>query len=287
MILCLSSMTSYGQSSFQGGTFQGLEAGEPLPRQLGVYGWWDAGMGVQTNSISRVSVWTDQSGNGFNMSNYSNVISGMNSQPTFTREPATNFFPALNLTLPAGTGNPRPLRLFGTFPEAFAGIDKPFTFITLCAPITNSSGGNSWAFQRSNGTNSLTSIMMGFIPLTGGNQFRLNRMGDTNRSTVALVNLGNAQISISNYYYSTFTYDGVNARAYVNLTAGTNNVPVSQGITTANYFQLAGCSRTNFSGSDVNGQAYMTAFLAWTNALSGSQVTNVINWYNQNRYKTF
>jgi hypothetical protein len=115
----------------------------------------------------------------------------------------------------------------------------------------------------------------------------MSRMADTNRSTVTFINLGNSKAGISNFYYSTITFDGVNARAYVNLTAGTNNVPVPIGQMTPDYFQMSGNTATNFSGSDLNGQMYVVAFLAWTNWTSGSGVTNMINWYNNNRYKVF
>jgi hypothetical protein len=275
------------QNSFQGGAFQGGEVGDPLPKQLGVFGWWDAGYGINTTAVGKVQTWADLSGNNFVMCNYSNAaLTSFNTQPLFTRTPSTNTFPAVNITLPIGTSSPRPLRLRGAFPAAYAGVNKPFTFITLCAPITNASSGVTWAFQAVNGTQSLTSVNMTFIPLTSG-QTRINVMGDTNRASgITFINF-NAGITISNYYYATFTYDGVNARAYANLAATANLTPVSQGIISPDHFQISGCIRTNYSGTDLNGQTYLTAFLAWTNALTGPQVTNVINWYNNNRYKAF
>lgn len=289
IILCVLAFTAKAQSSFTGGTFQGFEVGDTLPRQMGVFGWWDAGYGIQTTAVNKVQTLADLSGNNFVMLNYSNAaLTGFNAQPIFTRAPATNFFPAIDNTLAIGTSQPRPLRIFGTFPAAYQGVNKPFTFITFCAPITNSSGPFSWVFQQPEGTNSITSIKYGFIPLTGGNTTRLTWLGDTNRATtLTAAQLASANVSISNYYYSTFTFDGVNLRAFANLTGSTNLAPALQGVFTPTLFQISGAVRTNFSGSDVNGQAYLTMFMAWTNALSGAQVTNVINWYNNNRYKAF
>lgn len=286
-ILCVITLCVKADNAFEGAEFEGFNNDNELPRKLGVFGWWDAGYGIQTTAVNRVQTWADLSGNNFIMCNYSNAaLTGFNAQPLFTRTPATNSFPAIDNTLPTGTSQPRPLRVFGAFPQAFQGINKPFTFITLCAPITNSAGPFSWVFQNPAGTNQLSSIQLGYQPFQGASTARLLWGGDTNRVTVTATSLAGFQ-SLSNYTYVTFTYDGVNMRTFVNLNASASGAPATQGQMTPTLFQISGSVRTNFSGTDVNGQDYKTVFMAWTNDIGGTSVSNVINFYNNNRYKVF
>jgi hypothetical protein len=277
------------QLIISGVTGSGFDADHNPVKQTNPFGWWDAGYGITTNTNGRVQVWRDISGNGFVAQNYSNSISAAVSgaQPLFTTSPATNTFNAIDFTLPNGTSAPKPLYVLGSFPAAFQGTDHPFTFTTLCISMTNATGPLAWSFTQVAGTNTLSSIKYGYVPVTGGNTMRLTWLGDTNRTNIGAATFANSQIGISNAFYGTITYDGTVMKLYANLAASGNNTPASQGVMTPDYFRFGGAIRTNFSGTDVNCQSYMIMFIAWTNALSGTDVTNNIRWLNDNRYKVF
>jgi hypothetical protein len=276
------------QNSFMGGMNQGVEAGDPLPIQMGVKAWWDASYGVNTTAVGRAQTWGDISGNNYVLNNYSNAAptSGRFAQPPFTRSFSTNGFPSLALILPTGTSRPTPMMFSGAFPANMSGVDKPYTIMTLFATVTNASSTYAFVLQDLNATNSSNGFKFGITPLRGANQLRIESAGDTNRSIITRLTFTHG-ITISNYFYATATYDGVNGRAYANLNASPLTPYDSQGQATYNLLRLSGTVTTNNSTTDLNGQNYLTMMMFFDYAMTGSQVTNTINWYNNNRYRAF
>jgi hypothetical protein len=288
IFLFMVALSVNAQNSFRGGMIQGVEAGDPLPKQMGVTAWWDAGYGVSTTAVGRVQTWADISGNNWVLNNYSNAAPTTSrfAQPPFTRSFSTNGFPSVALILPTSTSRPTPMQLTGAFPESLSGLNKPHTIITLLAPITNASSTYAFVLQDLNATNTVSGFRFGITPFRSANQMRIETAGDTNQGPVTRITFTHG-IAISNYFYAGHVYDGSNGRAWANLSASALTAYPSQGNTTVSLLRLSGTVATNNVSTDLNGQNYLAMIMFFPYAATGSQYTNLINWCNYNRYRAF
>lgn len=254
-------------------SIRGVDFKDPLPIRQGVYGWWRADMGLTISGTNSVQSWQDLTANKWNLSQYNTT-----NQPGFISAYTTNNLPSVYFT-----GTP-PTHLFcDAVAPAFSGEDKPFSIIAVCVGQTNG--------------NSCMPVSFGWGSSSNNNAAKkgmsINRPGSTTTSGTFLIPDTNsaaiaglaytynfAGVSTNRAFVYTTTYDGQNGMLYSNLNPSTN-LFYDAGPITVNQFTVGLCTATNhsFVGSASGGiwRGGLTEIQVYTNMLTGTQVSNIVN----------
>lgn len=258
-----------GQLVFRGVSIQGITTSDLAPfRSLGLVAAYDASTGVYTNSSGRITMWTDLTGNGFNL------VNTLGTGPVWTNTYTTNAFPAVVFS---GT---RPLWCHPL--SAFATGKQPITVLVLGAGQVASSSA-CVTFGNTNAANLQASyINLRFSsspPTTKG----LYAAWDTN-----VVGATDASFSLSSgtstniYCYTGFTFSNNVGRSFNNVNTPNNSTVVGGTITLTTFSVGARIHTNSVAVSGWSGG--LTRILIFTNVLSATQMTNsVIKPLNQLR----
>lgn len=256
----------------------GIAIRNDLPRQNGVYGWWKADHGVFTTGTGNTNVqyWCDMSGNQFTLNQFTSSL-----QPSFNPVFGTNAFPAVVFN--AETANQH-LKC-DPFATAFSGEDKPFTIIGLYYSQTNGQGVTAVSFGWSATTNNNAAAIIVTPNRVTVTQSGFNHSSNTNQSLTATPIFGTtASITTQQAFIVSCLYDGTTGRVFQNLAASSVQ-NLDQTTLTTDQFTI-GCHRRLNSGTVFGWFGGIVELQIYTNQLTGTQVTNLVNDINS-RYRVY
>lgn len=271
----MSLKTLNAQLTYQGlNTFGTSQDGNVSLRQLGLVCEIQADQGMIKDSNNRVQCWTDMSGSGNNFTMYIPTNS-----PSFSPSFTTNNLPTVFFT-----NNVQRIRLINnSLGTLFSGINKPITIITLINAETNTQTATAIGLGWTSASNSSASVFA-ISPNSNVPTTRIVAIAvDTNQ--IAFTRTITLSTTTNTYSYLSTTYDGANLSIWDNLRNSSS--AYSSGVPrTCNTFTI-GCLSASNQNLLVPWNGYLSAMWVFTNGLSGTQMTNVLNTLNVGPKKVF
>lgn len=264
LVICLFCSISHAQTGVRGTEIKGTELGDPLAslKQLGLIAAFQAGSSVVMNGTN-VQAWIDLTGNNFNMVQYVAA-----NQPTFLPSVTTNMFPAVIFS-----GSPRIMHSNRIGQRLNASTNM--TIIQLICAQSLGLSDYSAAAGYTGATNTAFS-QIAIIPNNTTVNSRIRFGGDSGNVTLS----SSLSINTNIYKYMGTTVLGPTGTISHNLTMNMSTViPTNRTLDT---FAIGGMIGSN-SVASAHSSVYVTGTWVFTNALTGTQMTNIINHLNTRR----
>jgi hypothetical protein len=264
VVLCKS---LFAQTQFIGDQINGVSSEDAsYLKKLGLLAAFVADRGVFTNASGKVYGWSDMSGGGYRF-----IQNTAANQPAFNGAYTTNGFPSIIFE----NGGSERMTCHPIAPF-FSGSQKAYTIITLICSQTNGINCMASTLGWSNATNLQASII---ALRPNGNTFDTKAHASSWDTNSAIVQVAITSATPTNCFtYATLLNTGSAYSIMDNLRLGTVGTP-SNNNRTLDTCTIGCLTRTNLNTANF-WYGGIAAQWYFTNDLSGSTITNVLNKLN-------
>jgi hypothetical protein len=267
-----------GQTTFQGVSVNGRRGYDyNAEKSLGLIAAWNADQGVVLSNSTNVQAWVDATGNGFVFRQDVQA-----KQPALIKDYTTNHFPVVIF------GNDTSLTPVMTnflycdgLAQKFSGTSstKPISFVLLACAQTNNSATSVWGLGWSGATNVSASQIHFKLNSTATTTKTWSYSHDTNSAVANYQKTGGSTTNVFTWSYGIF--DGSTIQVGENLSFNAGSTIPNNNVTLDNA-TLGGLRKAN--NAFLNPwRGGICEFLIFTNGLSGTTITNIVNNYDQRR----